>query len=203
MNQPLDPFAQNFDSINVDPARTPSKAAFDSAMAQIAQHADRPGFYLVDDAMGRFIADCSTGVISLKDDALLERERGAVHPVRLRVVEQSGASYHLDMQLRITGLVPQMVGAENLAAIAGIAAEPSLIAERIPALITAVEAPAPQPQPIAWTRFSAAHGHLSRAQRLQPRRSFIAAEAPATDAEVALDFAGLPAPFDAHLPWSL
>ena len=51
----------------------------------------------------------------MKDDAIVEAERDAVHTVRMRVVEPSGASYEIDMPLRITGRVPQLVGGEDFA----------------------------------------------------------------------------------------
>lgn len=70
---------------------------------------DAPGFYLLDDAGGRFVVDRDWGVISLKDESLLAREQGQIHVARLRVVEPSGETYELDLKLRITGLVPQML----------------------------------------------------------------------------------------------
>ncbi|MGQ0531264.1 MAG: hypothetical protein ACT4OF_01060 [Caulobacteraceae bacterium] len=222
MIPPLDPFAQKFDSIEIDPARAPSQAAIDSAMAHLAPPEElltasaaapdiaTAGFYLLDDAGGRFVVDRDMGVVSLADDTLLERERGAVHAVRMRVIEQSGATYELDMQLRITGRVPQMVGAEEFAAIAGLTDETVLIAARVPVLVTAAEptpvvetTPREPPAQIVWTRFAAAQGHEARLPRTQPRRGFITAEVPAVYAEVSFDFAGLPAPFAAHVPWSL
>ena len=78
-----------------------------------APDGELPGFYLLSDVDGRFVVDREIGVISLADEALLETERDAVHTVRLRVVEPSGASYEIDMPLRITGQVPQLVFAES------------------------------------------------------------------------------------------
>lgn len=102
-----------------------------------------PSFTLLDDAGGRFVIDPDEGVISLKDEALLERERGAVHSARLRVSEPSGGVYELELQLRLTGRVPQLVGSDDLAALAG----------------TGDTAPAPKPLPAAaWAQFAAAHG---------------------------------------------
>jgi hypothetical protein len=204
MIPPLDPFAEAFDSIEIDPARAPSRAAIEGAMQRLAA----PGFYLLNDAEGRFVVDRDMGVVSLADAALLDRERGAVHAVRLRVVEQSGESYEMEMQLRVTGRVPQMIGAEDFAALAAITDETVLAPQRMPALVApaapAQPAPAAEiPAPADWTRFSAAHGHIARAPRLQPRRSFILAEAPATDQTVTLAFDGPPQSFSAHLPWSL
>ena len=64
---------------------------------------EEPGFYLVDDAGGRFIVDRQWGIVSVANDDVLAREPGAVHGVMLRVIEPSGASYQLPMQLRLTG----------------------------------------------------------------------------------------------------
>lgn len=220
MIPPLDPFAQKFDSIEIDPDRTPSPAAIENAMAYVAPHEElltpsaaapdiaTAGFYLLNDAGGRFVVDREMGVVSLADEALLTRERGMVHAVRLRVIEQSGASYELDMQLRVTGRVPQMIGAEEFAAIAGLTDETILVAARVPVLVTTpeplVEARAPKaPTPISWTRFSAAQAHTTREPRTQPRRGFITADLPVTNETLSLEFAGLPAAFDTHLPWSL
>jgi len=221
MIPPLDPFAQQFDSIEIDPARAPSQAAIESAMALSAPREEfltvsaaapdivQAGFYLLDDAGGRFVVDRDMGVVTLADEALLHSERGDVHAVRLRVVEASGTSYELDMQLRITGRVPQMVGAEEFAAIAGLTNDTTVVATRVPVLVTAaepapaVEARAPQPAHIAWTRFSAAQAHAARSPRIHPRRGFITAEAPDTEQELSFEFEGLPAPLPAHLPWSL
>jgi len=223
MIPPLDPFAQQFDSIEIDPERAPSQAAIESAMALSAPREEfltvsaaapdivQAGFYLLDDAGGRFVVDRDMGVVTLADEALLNSERGDVHAVRLRVVEASGTTYELDMQLRITGRVPQMVGAEEFAAIAGLTDDTIVVATRVPVLVTAAEptpAPvietiAPPPAHIAWTRFSAAQAHAARLPRIQPRRGFITAEAPDTEQELSFEFEGLPAPLPAHLPWSL
>lgn len=207
----LDPFAQEFDSIDVDPARAPPREAIESAMASVAPSetaADEPGFYLLNDANGRFAVDRDLGVVTLADDSILQAERNSVHPVRLRVVEASGSAYELDLQLRISGRVPQMVGAEEFAAIAGLTDETILVAPRVPVLVIEEEIE-PQPlhtealaAPIAWTRFAAAQGHASRTSRLQPRRSFIAPELPTTDEQISVAFEGLPPPFPSHLPWS-
>lgn len=225
MIPPLDPFAQKFDSIDVDPARAPAREAIESAMAGLApqdelltasaaapEFAD-PGFYLLEDAGGRFIVDRDMGVVSLADDALLQRERGVVHAIRMRVIEPSGATYELDMQLRVTGRVPQMVGAEEFAAIAGLTDETVLTTARVPVLVMPKDEPTPapvetkpaiaEPAQIEWTRFSVAHGHVARLPRSQPRRGFIVTELPPTNERISLDFDGVPETFSAHLPWSL
>lgn len=118
MNQPLDPFAQSFDAIEV--GQSDVRRAFEQAIALSAPSAAAPdfaapGFYLVDDAGGRFVVDRDMGMVSLRDAALLVREAGAVHQVRLKVVQASGNGYELNMTLRVTGHVPQMVGAEEFA----------------------------------------------------------------------------------------
>ena len=205
---PLDPFSQNFDA--VDPAHAPTRAAIESAMAHIAPRKEEPGFYLLNDANGRFVIDREVGVVTLADDSILQTERNSVHAARLRVVEPSGTSYELDMQLRISGHVPQMLGAEEFAAIAGLTDETILVAPRVPLLIIPkdepvvatprVEAPV---TPASWTRFAVAQGHQSRAPRQQPRRGFIVGDLPAVDESISLEFDGLPRSFSAHLPWSL
>jgi hypothetical protein len=225
MIPPLDPFAQKFDSIDVDPARAPAREAIENAMAQIGpqdalltasaaapEFAD-PGFYLLDDAGGRFVVDRDIGVVTLADETLLQRERGAVHAIRMRVIEPSGATYELDMQLRITGRVPQMVGAEEFATIAGLTDETVLTVARVPVLVMPKDEPAPTPvetQPaivapvqIEWTRFAVARGDVARLPRSQPRRSFIVTELPPSNERISLEFGGLPETFSAHLPWSL
>lgn len=120
---------------------------------------EEPGFYLVDDAGGRFIVDRQWGIVSVANDDVLAREAGSVHSVTLRVIEPSGASYQLPMQLRLTGRVPQMVGAEEFAMLASMA---DGLADQIANGDVAL-APAPQikamPAPvptIAWSQFSAA-----------------------------------------------
>jgi hypothetical protein len=217
MVPPLDPFSQQFDSIEIDPARAPSQAAIGAATALFgapeAPETPEPGFYLLDDANGRFVVDREMGVVTLADDSILQSERNAVHGVRLRVTEPSGVSYELNMQLRITGRVPQMLGAEEFAAIAGLTDETILIAPRMPILVAPREKMAPvvsvaaaTETPVttaAWTRFAAAQGHSARTPRVQPRRSFITAELPAITEPSSMAFDGLPPAFSAHLPWSL
>jgi len=224
MIPPLDPFAQSFDSIDVDSARAPAREAIESAMSLAAPHEalltpsaavpelPQPGFVLLNDADGRFLIDHDIGVVTLADETLLVRERNAIHAVRLRVVESSGASYELDLQLRITGRVPQMVGAEEFAAIAGLTDETVLTAVRAPTIVIPAETAAPAIEPrsvapepvlIAWTLFAPAQGHAARTARTQSRRSFITAELPAMHQAAAFAFDGLPPAFPAHLPWSL
>ena len=195
MVSPPDPFALNFDSIEVDPARAPSKDAIDNALAACAPESPPAGgarFSLIDDGGGRFVVDREFGVVSLKDESLLARELGAVHPVRLRVVEASGASYELDLKLRLTGRVPQVVGAEDFAAIAGVPATP--------------QQPAPPAPRVAWTAFAPARGAQVTAPLLA-RGAFgalFAVEMPAVTVSAALTLgAAPPAPSSETAAWSL
>lgn len=182
---PLDSFSQHFDAIEIDRAHAPSPQAIDSALEACAAY-DRPGFHLLDDAGGRFVVDRDFGVVSLADPALLASERGRVHAVRLRVVEPSGERYELEMKLRVTGMTPQMVGAEDYA--------------------FDVE-PAPPAAPgAAWCAFAAVLG-LQATQRLPAHGAYgalVAAPLPETEAQVSISLSNPPpAPAPAHAPWSL
>ena len=192
-------------SIEIDPTRAPTPAGTRPRCTPRRKRWLRLNpVSLLNSANGRFAVDRDIGVVTLADDSLLQSERNAVHDVTLRVVEPSGATYELEMRLRITGHVPQMVGAEEFAAIAGLTDETILIAQRVPVLVVPQETPvAPAVTTAPWTRFSAAQGHSSRAPRVQPRRSFIGVEVPAISEPVSMEFDGLPQPFSAHLPWSL
>lgn len=183
-----DEFAQSFDAIEID--RAPSPGAIDKALA--ACGADAPGFYLADDAGGRFVIDRDLGVISLRDEALLESLRGEIFPVCLRVIEASGLSYTLDLKLRVTGLVPQMVGAEDIAFGAG----PASAAATLPAAAPVTP----------WIAFAPVRG-LQAKQALNSDGAYgslIAAALPVTDQRVSIAFGeSLPAPAPAHAAWSL
>jgi hypothetical protein len=111
MSTPSNPF----DSSDFNPNSKASSEAIDRTLAFCGapqEALDAPGFYLLDDADGRFVVDRDWGVISLKDETVLEKEHGAIHVARLRVVEQSGETYELDLKLRLTGRVPQLVPEE-------------------------------------------------------------------------------------------
>jgi len=98
------------------PSRQPHSNASPEALAfcgQPQEGLDAPGFYLLDDAGGRFVVDRDWGVISLRDETVLEKEHGAIHVARLRVVEQSGEAYELDLKLRMSGRVPQLVSEDT------------------------------------------------------------------------------------------
>ena len=103
MMSSLDPFALSFDSIKVEPK---PPAALPSERTALFAHSalpEEPGFYLLDDAGGRFSIDRATGIVTLAHDHVLELERDAIHPVHIKVIEHSGASYELNFRLRITG----------------------------------------------------------------------------------------------------
>lgn len=152
------------------------------------------GFYLLDDAGGRFVIERDIGVVSVADDDLVERERGAIHLVKLRVVEPSGLSYEMEMRLRVTGRVPQMVGSEEYAALTAAAAEPP-------------SPPAPRAaHAVAWTRYAPALAVTEKNRREHGRRAFIATEFPPaceTLNHASLEFGGELGVFSASTPWSL
>lgn len=117
MIERLDPFALMFDSLTPDPA-VAARIPFERPEPQGA------GFYLQDDAGGRFVIDRDTGVISLAHDALLAVEGGASHNARVLVIEPSGARYELGLRLKLTGHVPQVAGADDAFALAPMPAAP-------------------------------------------------------------------------------
>lgn len=203
MSTPPDPFSQSFDAIDIDPARAPSITAIDQALAFCAPSAAEPefttpGFYLIDDAGGRFLVDREMGVVTLADDVLLTAEPNAVHDVRLRVIEPSGLTYELPMRLRITGAVPQMVGAEEFAGLAGAAVS------------TLTETPAIEPArpTISWQRFAVVDGARGKAA-LDGEHAALGALIEIELPEVALGAATLaletrlPAPNAADSEWTL
>jgi hypothetical protein len=188
-----DPFSARFDTIEVDRQNAPSAAAIDRALSACAL--DQPGFYLVSDAGGRFAVDRVAGVISLLDEALLGLESGAIYPVRLRVVEPSGASYELDLSLRLTGRVPQVVGAEEFAAIAGVEAP---VATPPSATRDAVTAP--------WTFYAAACGRTGKKELAGAWPAFIACELPQLSRALETTQLHISESLPAHgaaAPWSL
>jgi hypothetical protein len=177
MMTPPDPFSQRFDSINVE--RAPMSA-------------NEPGFYLADDAGGRFVVDREFGVVSLRDETLLAAEQGQVRAVQLRVVESSGHSYVMDLQLRVTGMVPQMVGAEDFGFGSEGFASP-------PARATPV-------QRVPWTAFAPARG-LQTKPPLELRGAYgvlISTTPPASNERVAIAFGEtIPSPFSEQANWSI
>jgi hypothetical protein len=196
MIPPLDPFAQSFDSIEID--RAPSPAAIESAFASIAPTAaapddGQPGYFLMDDAGGRFTVDRETGVVMLRDETLLTREHGAVYPARLRVVEPSGASYDLDLQLRITGRVPQVVGAEDFCLGGG-----ETVATPAPVQIAAPR--------VVWTKFAPVLGAQAKPalNAVGVYGALLATTLPAANVTGAIALAETaPAPAHQHAAWSL
>ena len=175
MNTPRDPFSAAFDSIEIDPAKAPSAEAFDRALAFCAPQDDEqmlarsaaapqtPGFYLIDDAHGRFVVDHDTGVVSLKDESILDTEMGQIHPARLRVVESSGHIYTLDLLLRLTGRVPQMAGSEDLLAGFGIECEALTVTQHGPAYDEGQDqedADEDCVRIVSWAGFTATKGYI-------------------------------------------
>jgi hypothetical protein len=204
MIPPLDPFALSFDSIELDPTRAPTSDAIAHAFSVCGPAGERrdfdsPGFFLVDDADGRFVVEREMGVVSLKEEALLASESGAVHGVRLRVVEPSGSNYEIELQLRLTGLVPQVVGAEEFAAIAGL--EPS-------AAPVAQPAPAEAKPPLDWSAYAIATAVQPAATLADEDAAFgslLAATMPSKGGQTAfltLD-AELPAPAARNADWRI
>lgn len=142
MQTPFDSFALSFDSIPVEPKQAAQPAPAHDIDAPHVDGPARPGFTLLDDADGRFGIDRETGIITLLHDHLLASEAGATHGVHMRCIEPSGASYELRFQLRMTGLIPQIVGAEEFDALANLVQPaPALKPMRAIAL-----APAPEPE---------------------------------------------------------
>ncbi len=202
MSSPHDPFSARFDAIELNPARAPTKMAIEQALAAVAPI--EPGFYLIDDAGGRFAIDRDVGVVTLKDDVLLVRERGAVHAARLKVIEPSGASYEMELKLRLTGRVPQMVGEEDLAFLAEMASD---VGGRVSDATAPVAAtPEPQLTRMAWTRYAAALAAAGKGDLLRGRRAFIPAELPQASsalADITLTIAEPLPVVGAPAPWSL
>jgi hypothetical protein len=155
----LDPFALSFDSIKLEPkpAHASPEGERRSLFVQGALP-EEPGFYLIDDADGRFSIDRDTGVVSLSHAHVLELERGAVHGVHIKVLEPSGASYELKFRLRITGRVPQLLGAQENDALAALTS-----AALLDLMQASEAAPAPAPAPASrvqpWVGYSAAYMH--------------------------------------------
>ena len=132
MIPPDPPFAIQFDSIELDPACAPTAEAIERALAMCApkeEPTEAPGFFLLDDSGGRFVVDRDLGIVSLKDESLLEREAGSVRAARLRVIEPSGATYELELRLRLTGRIPQLVGGEENDFLLGPNAPPAAAAK--------------------------------------------------------------------------
>lgn len=144
------PFGETFDAIDIDPARAPDRAAFERAMAHVGPQQE-PGFYLLDDCAGRFVVDRAFGIISLRDEGILAAERDHVHVARLRVIEPSGARYELEIKLRLTDVVPKMVGSEDIDFLASA---------------PALDAPAPKPAPVTtqWSAYAVAVAHAAPAR---------------------------------------
>lgn len=189
MTTPPDEFAKHFDAVELDPARAPSPQTIESALAACAN--DRPGFYLADDADGRFVVDREFGVVSLRDETLLADEFGAIHGVTLRVVQADGDSYLLDLKLRVTGIVPQMVGAEDFG-FGGLADAP-------------VDTAAPA-RTVPWTVFSPVRGREAH-YAISTEGAYgalLAVQLPPTHERIVISFGeALPQPAPQNARWSI
>lgn len=215
MNSSPDPFALSFDSIHIEPKRRDGDSMTDlgtnfgahTAAAPLAR--ETPGFYLLDDANGRFTIERDTGIVTLAHEHLLSIESGAVHPVRIRVVEMSGASYELNMRMRMTGRVPQIAGAEENDGLAGLAASP-LLDLMTPEEKSVHEVVVPEPPALPWVKFSA-FAMIAGKQALYGETAPFGAlfQIPATLPDVYLDGselalpAPLPEPSAAIAAWAL
>lgn len=206
MSSSSDPFSERFDSIEVDPASAPSAAAIEHALAMCAtEDLDTPGFSLLDDAGGRFVVDRDMGVISLANEGLLSTERNSVHDVRLRVVEPSGATYVQNMQLRITGRVPQMLGAEEFGFLVDLAGGGDLNASPAP-LPPRPPTPIAPAIPVDWSQYAAAYATHRKPDLTRTRRAFIAAQLPPANSALSsatLALGEAPPRVGGQGPWSL
>lgn len=179
-----DPFAQTFDSIRLDrsvplpseleagpdtllPAFGAEPTAGPSPLLFDAQEMTAAGFYLLDDAGGRFTIDRETGIVTLAQDQLMALEAGAIHPVHIKVIEHSGAEYELRFRLRMTGRIPQIAGAEENDALANLAAAPllDLMSADDYGAFTPPDAECP------WSTFSLTHWQAGAPQRLGSERA--------------------------------
>jgi hypothetical protein len=209
----LDTFALSFDSIDVDPTRAP--LALEHAHEIAASLENEPGFYLRDNAGGRFVVDRDTGLVTLANRDLLQHEPDAIHRVRLYVIEQSGERYELDLNLRINGAVPHVVGAEDMAL--ATPAEPVAPVARPRRRIAFATAPAAKPATVEtaaaltpWNTYAVANQNAGKPAPLQNADAAFGALIAAPPAPaLAISGASLaladqpPAPSAADAPWSL
>ncbi|MFT3728652.1 MAG: hypothetical protein QM759_12580 [Terricaulis sp.] len=129
----------------------------------VATDLQKPGFYLLNDAGGRFVVDPDTGVVMLSDEGILDTERGMVHCAQLRVIEPSGYTYTLDLELRLTGRVPQMAGSEDLLAGFGIECEALTLTEIAGAYDEYDDEDGYDAEPVrivSWAGFTATKGYI-------------------------------------------
>lgn len=182
MSQPLDPFTLAFGANDPDQGSAANVIPFTQA-ARSTPNKPEPGFKLLDDADGRFVVDRLMGVVSLARATLLETERDTVHEIRLHVIEASGAAYEMTLKLRITGMVPSMVGAEDVDFSGAQSSQAHM------QMLETCETPAPQ---IGWTSYSAARCEVDKAPLDIEDAPFAAALAP-------LPTPAAPGPFRLHL----
>lgn len=106
-----DPFAY------FDEARAEGGASLliDDAFETLAggASAEDAAFVLLDDAGGRFVVDPRTGLICLADEERLNQERDSVHAVRLQARDGAGEPYEMTLRLKLTGVVPEIVDADE------------------------------------------------------------------------------------------
>ncbi|MFN9750435.1 MAG: beta strand repeat-containing protein, partial [Planctomycetota bacterium] len=72
---------------------------------------DTATYSLVDDAGGRFAINSSTGVVTVANGSLLDREAAASHNITVRVTDTAGATYDEVMTVTITDVDEFDVGA--------------------------------------------------------------------------------------------
>lgn len=174
-------------------------------MAAVAP-AEEPGFYLLDDANGRFVVDREMGIVTLKDPSILETQRFDVHAARMLVIERSGARYEMEMKLRLTGHVPQMLGAEDSSFLLDLAAgDTPQAAPAAVAVVEAIAAKTEKPAHVAsWTKYSAAHAAHGKGELNRTRRAFIVQDLPAEALDSATLSIAEPLPeVGSNAPWSL
>lgn len=193
MMSPHEEFAASFDNARVAP-RTAA--------------GETPGFYLVDDCNGRFTIDQAIGVVSLAHEHLLTLEAGAVHVARVRVVEMSGASYEMNLKLRMTGRVPQIVGGEDNDFLAGLASGP-IVDLMTPQEKAVHKVVVPEPPALSWLRYAAArttpgkrplYGETAPFGALFETPGVFPDDIYVEEGELGLD-APLPRPSDADAAW--
>lgn len=105
---------------------------------------------LLDDSARRFVIDPDSGIIGLADPAVVRRERGQIHAVRVRSIDPFGGIYESTFHLRIAEPLPEVVlpdGADPLGLPPLEAFEHTLML-----------APPPVAPMKAWTEIAAAVG---------------------------------------------
>jgi hypothetical protein len=117
----------------------------------------------------------------------------------------------MELKLRLTGVVPEMVGAENALFDVSDATDAATATATAPAIAAApvcetAPASAPAPTPRSWTMYAAAHARAGKAELARTRRAFIAADMPAfapTHADASLQICAPLPPVGLQGDWSL